>query len=507
MKMILNQANLPTLSHQKVTLPDPAIFSLPEKVLQFGTGVLLRGLPDFFIDKANRQGKFNGRIVVVKSTDTGSSKEFDHQDSLYTLCIKGVENGKTVEENIVSSAISRVLTAGKEWSAILEVAASDDLEIIISNTTEVGIQLIEDSVYAEPPVSFPGKLLALLYHRYKKFNGAKYKGLVIVPTELIVDNATKLEDICIKLAKRNNLSSAFITWIQESNHFCNSLVDCIVPGKPDTSTLQGLQSELGYQDDLLIMSEVYRLWAIQGGETIREKLSFADADSGVIITPDIDLHRELKLRLLNGTHTLSCGLAFLSGFETVKSAMDAPFMENYISDLMRVEIAPAIPYQVTTTQTDDFAFKVLDRFRNPHINHQWISITANYTSKLKMRVVPVLLNYVDKLKAIPNLMALGFAAYIRFMKPAEQKGDDFYGAFGSNKYPINDSKAEHLAALWNQHGADKIVEMVLSDTILWGTNLTTIPNFNKAVNKYFKEIENQTALVNLITKEVTKTEV
>ena len=349
--------------------------------------------------------------------------------------------------------------------------------------------------------------MALLYHRYKKFNGAKDKGLVIVPTELIVDNATKLEDICIKLAKRNNLSSAFITWMQESNHFCNSLVDCIVPGKPDASTLQGLQSELGYQDDLLIMSEVYRLWAIQGGETIKEKLSFADADSGVIITPDIDLHRELKLRLLNGTHTLSCGLAFLSGFETVKSAMDAPFMENYISDLMRVEIAPAIPYQVTTTQTDDFAFKVLDRFRNPHINHQWISITANYSSKLKMRVVPVLLNYVDKLKAIPGLMALGFAAYIRFMKPDEQKGADFYGAFGSKKYLINDSKAEHLAALWNQHGADKIVEMVLSDTILWGTNLSTIPNFNKAVNKYFKEIENQTALVNLITKEVTKTEV
>ena len=154
MKMILNQANLSALSHQKVTLPDAAVFSLPEKVLQFGTGVLLRGLPDFFIDKANRQGKFNGRIVVVKSTDTGSSKEFDHQDSLYTLCIKGVENGKTVEENIISSAISRVLTAGKEWAAILEVAASDDLEIIISNTTEVGIQLIEDSVYAEPQCLF-----------------------------------------------------------------------------------------------------------------------------------------------------------------------------------------------------------------------------------------------------------------------------------------------------------------------------------------------------------------
>lgn len=504
--MILNKANLQELKSNKLTIPNKAIFSLPEKVLQFGTGVLLRGLPDFFIDKANREGKFIGRIVVVKSTDGGATKEFDNQDSLYTLCIKGIENSKTVEEYIISSAISRVLTAGKEWDAILEVAASADLEIIISNTTEVGIQLIEDNVYAQPPISFPCKLLALLYHRYKTFDGAKDKGLVIVPTELIVDNATKLEEICLILAKKNNLSSAFISWMQDSNHFCNSLVDCIVPGKPDASTLQSLQSDLGYQDDLLILSEVYRLWAIQGGETIREKLTFADADNGIVITPDIDLHRELKLRLLNGTHTLSCGLAYLSGFETVKSAMDAPFMEAYVSNLMRNEIAPAIPYQVTRIQTDDFAFKVLDRFRNPHINHQWLSITANYSSKLRMRVVPVLLNYVETIKTIPNLMALGFAAYIRFMKPEEQKGINFYGSFGGKKYHINDSKADHLSALWNKYAEDKIVQMILSDTILWGTDLSTIPNFTKTVNKYFFEIKDQASLVNIISKESTKTE-
>jgi tagaturonate reductase len=505
--MILNQANLPALSHQKVTLPDAAVFSLPEKVLQFGTGVLLRGLPDYFIDKANRQGKFNGRIVVIKSTDSGSTKEFEDQNSLYTLCIKGIEDGNTIEENIVSSAISRVLTAGKEWEAILAVAASEDLEIIISNTTEVGIQLMEDSVYAEPPISFPCKLVTLLYHRYQKFNGAKDKGLVIIPTELIVDNATKLEDICVKLAKRNNLSSAFITWMQECNHFCNSLVDCIVPGKPDAASLQILQADLGYQDDLLIISEVYRLWAIQGGETIREKLSFADADSGVVITPDIDLHRELKLHLLNGTHTLSCGLAFLAGFETVKSAMDAPFMEAYMGNLMRTEIAPAIPYKVTKTQTDDFAFKVLDRFRNPHINHQWLSITSNFSAKLKMRVVPVLMHYVALFQTVPNLMALGFAAYIRFMKPTEQKGNDFYGSFAGKKYIINDTKASHLAALWNKYSTEQVVEMILSDTILWGVDLSKIPNFSKTVNKYFKGIENQASLANLITKEITKIEV
>lgn len=67
----LSKYNLKDIPVGKVSVPGEVIFSLPEKVLQFGTGVLLRGLPDYFIDKANRQGIFNGRIVVVKSTDSG----------------------------------------------------------------------------------------------------------------------------------------------------------------------------------------------------------------------------------------------------------------------------------------------------------------------------------------------------------------------------------------------------------------------------------------------------
>ena len=119
----------------KVIVPDESIFELPEKVLQFGTGVLLRGLPDYFIDKANRQGIFNGRIVVVKSTDSGDASAFEKQDNLYTLCIRGIENGKKVEENIICSAISRVLSAKGEWDSILACAHNPQMQIIISNTT------------------------------------------------------------------------------------------------------------------------------------------------------------------------------------------------------------------------------------------------------------------------------------------------------------------------------------------------------------------------------------
>jgi tagaturonate reductase len=498
--MILNKKNLSLFSSEKFIKPQPSLFELPEKVLQFGTGVLLRGLPDYFIDKANRQGIFNGRIVVVKSTDHGNTDEFDHQDNLYTICIKGIENGKTIEQNIVSSSISRVLTASNQWKEILDFAASDSLELIISNTTEVGIQLVEEDIKSQPPISFPGKLLALLHHRFITFKGAKDKGLVIVPTELIVDNATQLKAILFKLCKANHLSQDFMVWFQESNYFCNSLVDCIVPGKPDRNQSNEIISELGYDDGLLIMSEVYRLWAIEGNEIIKEKLSFAKADKGVVITPDINLHRELKLRLLNGTHTLSCGLAFLSGFEIVKDAMDNEKMAGYIHDLIINEIASAIPYEVSKEQTDAFAANVLDRFRNPHIKHQWLSITTNFTSKLKMRVVPILLQHFKKQDNSPNLIALGFAAYIKFMKPYHHKNHKFYGEINKEEYLINDTKAADLSKYWDH--PEKIVNAVLSDKSLWDTDLSTLPNFAAAVSNYLKLMENGVSINQLMNKEI-----
>ena len=456
--MILNWRNLEAIKAKaNLTVPEVSMFDLPEKVLQFGTGVLLRGLPDYFIDKANRAGVFNGRVVVVKSTDRGTTAEFDNQDGLYTLCVRGIEEGEKVEENIICSAISRVLTAGIHWEQILQVAASTQLEVILSNTTEVGIQLVDDDIYARPPVSFPGKLLAVLLTRYKTFSGDKSKGLVIVPTELVPGNGDKLKAIVVEQAQRHQLDAGFMNWLEESIIFCNSLVDRIVPGKPDASALAALETELGYQDELLSMSEVYRLWAIQGDARVENVLTFARADAGVIITPDIDIYRELKLRLLNGTHSLSCGVAFLAGFETVKNAMDDADMSAYIAALMQEEIAPAIPYPVPAEAAAQFSRQVLDRFRNPHLKHQWISITLSFSAKLKLRIIPVLSRYYEAFGQAPELMALGFAAYLRFMRAEEADQGKYFGRLQGEKYPINDDQAAYFYQVWQQLAPEALV--------------------------------------------------
>jgi tagaturonate reductase len=477
----LSRVELDHISASRVIKPPAGIFSLPEKVLQFGTGVLLRGLPDYFVDKANRQGVFNGRIVVIKSTDTGDAGVFDRQDGLYTLCIRGLENGKRTEEHIISSAISRVLSAKDHWQDILECARNPDMQIIISNTTEVGIQLVEDDIHRVPPVSFPGKLLAFLHERFKTFRGSPGSGMVIVPTELIVGNGKKLASIVKELAGLNHLGEAFALWLRDHCRFCDSLVDRIVPGRPDKATTQQLQQDLGYKDELLCMSEVYRLWAIEGDEQVRTMLSFAQADPGVIIRPDIEIYRELKLRLLNGTHTLSCGLAFLAGFVTVKDAMDDVNFSAFVSDLMLKEIAPSIPYDLQAGEARAFGLQVLDRFRNPDIRHQWISITMQYSSKMKMRDIPILLRHYQLNGQPPERFALGFAAYLLFMRGMKIEEGVVQGECRGQTYPIHDDQAAHFYQLWKDCPADRIVESALKDQSLWGADLTTLNGFGGMV--------------------------
>ena len=451
-----------------LSVPSDAIFSLPEKVLQFGTGVLLRGLPDFFIDKANKQGIFNGRIVVVKSTAQGNTNSFTSQDYLYTQLIRGIDQEKQIDQAVINASWSRVLEATTEWKSILDCAANPMLQIIISNTTEVGIHLVDyDPIHALPPVSFPAKLLAFLLKRFEIFQGSKESGLVILPTELITKN------IVLQLAKQHELDQRFISWLHEANDFCNSLVDRIVPGKLPEAELVETTKRLGYSDELIIMSEVYSLWAIETNRSHTKKiLSFTQADNGVIVTDNILSYRELKLRLLNGAHTFTCGLAVLAGFSTVKEAMQDANFAVFISGLMFEEIVPAVVSEfISEKEAKEFASKVLDRFRNPFIEHQWLSITLQYSSKMKQRNLPLITAHFAKNQKIPSHFAIGFAAYLLFMRSTKMQDGSYIGSIHHKSYLIKDDEAAVLYNYWQTTDISTIASVVLNDVQLWGTQM------------------------------------
>jgi tagaturonate reductase len=479
--MILSKENLKNINAGNVTKPNANVFELPEKVIQFGTGVLLRGLPDYFIDKANKKGIFNGRVLVVKSTP-GIDHNFSKQDNLYTLFVKGIEGGTPIEENIINASISRVLSASNDWAEILKAAHLPEMKVVISNTTEIGIVNSEDKITDFPPLSYPGKLLAFLYERFIAFGGSKESGMVIIPTELISDNAEKLKEIILSLAIENKLNWNFLQWLKTANYFCKTLVDRIVPGKLPAEEQAAAEKQLGYEDELMIMAEPFRLWAIESSNPkVCEALSFAKADSGIFIVPSIDKFKELKLRLLNGTHTLGCALAMLSGFITVKEAMADENFSHYVSDLMHKEIATAlISDDISYEDAIDFANQVTDRFSNPFLEHKWEAIAMNFTSKMQMRNIALIRKLYSQNFGIPDHIALGIAAYILLMNTSKSNGR-FTTNINGQVYPIQDEFSEILFNYWRD--PDTAVDHILADERLWSLDLTRYPGFADAVKK------------------------
>ena len=330
------------------------------------------------------------------------------------------------------------------------------------------------------PSSFPAKLLAFLHVRFTHFAGSAASGMVIVPTELIINNGDVLKGIVLRLAADHSLPASFVSWLTESNHFCNSLVDRIVPGSPDSATSTAILGQLGYDDPLMIISEVYSLWAIQGGAEVKKILGFAAADKGVVIAEDIEIYRELKLRLLNGTHTFMCGMSYLLGFRLVKEVMANSYLSKLIMNLMLSELALAIPYKMDFKVADRFGRAVLDRFRNPFIQHKLIDITVQYTTKMRMRNVPLLLNYYQIFGKAPELFCMGFAAYLQFMHSVKEENGKYFGDSNGELYPIQCDYAGYFHEAWKDFNLTK----VLADKTLWGEDLSALPGFEAAVTKY-----------------------
>lgn len=471
---VLNKAHV--LNHPELGVSERH-FTYPEKILQFGTGVLLRGLVDYLVDKANKRGVYEGRIVVVKSTD-GDTREFSQQDNLYTTNIKGVSQGELVNEMLINASISRVLQSNAHWHEVLGAVRQPALQTIISNTTEVGIQYVEEKIDGVP-ASYPGKLLAVLWERYQYFGGASHTGFVIVPTELVVNNGQLLREIVLKLAKYNGLPQGFLQWIEEHNCFCSSLVDRIVPGKP--KELTALEAKAGYTDQLWIDAEPYLLWAIEGDERVRQILGFYKADTRMLIEKDITPFREQKLRILNGSHTISVPLGYLSGLNTVFECMEDTYMRAFFRTVIIEEILPTI--REICPQAPAFAEDVLDRFANPNIAHKLLSITFQESMKMNARNVRTISRFYEQRKALPASMCLGFAAMLLFLRPEKQENGQYYGIRGNEYYAITDDNIAIFAEYWSGivgKGSDAVTEMVRAisaDMRLWETDLSQIPGF------------------------------
>ena len=489
--MRLNRALLETIRRERgdvVDVPTESLLDLPERAVQFGTGALLRGFIDDFVHCANVKGRFGGRIVAIASTGSARDRALRQQDGLYTLVVEGVERGSPVRECRIISSVSRALSAADEWNDVLALAREPLLEYVFSNTTEVGIVADEDSGAEDaPPRSFPAKLTRFLFERALAFDFDQARGLTVIPCELIEDNGARLRELVVSIARRWELGTTFLEWLENSVPFCNTLVDRIVPGAPRGDDVDRLRGMLGYDDELLTTCEPYRLFAIEGDERLRARLTWA-TDAGIVVTPDIGSYRKRKVHLLNGAHTLLVSAALQMGCETVGEAIAHPSLARYVRGAMLGEISPTLDVE----GAEAFAEAVLDRFRNPHIRHALIDITLQATMKMRVRVVPSIERFSSRSGKVPQSLAFGFAAFVQYM----QGGIQAARRAGGLSIPADD-QGERLRAHWDAFPADahapvgELVSSVCRDSALWGRDLTAIPGFADAVTDHLSCIRSQ----------------
>jgi len=463
---LLNRAlaeSAPFQARADVGVPAPELLELPERAVQFGTGAFLRGFVEPFLDEANRAGHFGGRVVMVGSTGSGRDRVLAEQDGLFTLSVQGVDGGRTIRERRVIGSVSRALSAVDEWDAVLACARDPELRLVFSNTTEVGIVLDEDDrPDLSPPRSFPGKLARFLHERAAAFDFDPARGVVVLPCELIEDNGDRLRAIVLALAERWGMDGRFAAWIQAAVPFPNTLVDRIVPGTPAPAALAEEEEALGYRDGLLTVAEAYRLFVIQGDDGLRGRLPFAQVP-GVTVTADVGPYRERKVRMLNGTHTITAPAALLCGCETVLDAVRHPLAGAFLRRALLEEIVPTLE----APGAEAYARAVLDRFANPYVRHALNDITLQQSMKMRVRVVPSVVRHAARTGRAPESLAFGFAAYLWMVR----------GGWG-----LADDRAERVRGHWAAAGNEgQAARAVCGDEELWGTDLAAVPGFAPAV--------------------------
>ena len=462
----------------------------PEKVLQFGEGNFLRAFVDRYFDMANEITGWNGKVVMVQpiSGAFGFADGINAQDDLYTVLMRGKLDGKTYDEARVVSACSRCLNPYRadDYQAIMDVAVSDDLEIIVSNTTEAGIAY-DPSCKAddEPPASFPAKLVQVLHARW----AAGKAGVIVLACELIDHNGEELLRIMKQYVEDWGWESDFVAWLENDCTVCTTLVDTIVPGRiRDEKEAAEVAERLGYEDPFLTVREPFQMWGIQGDESLKERLPFVKAGlPGVFVTPDVTPYKKRKVRILNGAHTAFVPGSWVAGFDIVRDCMHDEVVKGFMDKMLEDEVIPTLAADLDVEDCKAFASAVANRFDNPFIDHQLLSICLNSTAKWRARDLPTLKDYVADFGKLPSCLATSLATLISFytqeLEGLEADGLHLRRADGTSYVAQDDA---FVLEFYAKHaGADdaELVHDVLTCTEMWGEDLTQIAGLEEFVVK------------------------
>ncbi len=431
----------------------------PVKVLQFGNGNFLRGFADWMIHVANEKAGFNASISVVNSS--AGSSALPHADSAYTVVLKGLREEEFINQHYKVDIVRRAVDPYQDFTSFLDEGINVDLQFIISNVQESeNLFSTKDKSVSEPASTFPGKLTQLLFNR---FNNKFDNSILVLPTEPREENGTRLKLEVLQYCKHWRLPDDFAAWLNKYITFCNTLVDRMISGSSNEQKEMVFAEPLS-NGGLVVEGEWFHQWVIEGPRWIEEMLPLKKAGLNVIYTDNLAPYHFRKLRILNAAQTILVCAGCLAGLETVRDTIEHRVIGRYIKRLIYDDILPVIPGEIQALER--YAEQVIDRLRNPAMDHRLSVLRGDILSEFNSSVLPTLVAQVEKNGAVSPRLGYSLAMLIFLFRPSPSNANG--GEF-----------ADFLTTVWDG-GVDTVAAMteksrkVLSNW--WEGSLRNVPN-------------------------------
>ena len=339
------------------------------------------------------------------------------QDGLYTLAMLG----ETPRLRVIG-ALREVLAARDDSERVLARLADPDVRLVTLTITEKGYclsgseldfahpDIAHDLAYPDTPVGAIGYLVEGLRRR----KALRLSPYTVLSCDNLPDNGGKLRRAVVAFAQR--LDADLACWIAENGAFPRSMVDSITPATDDALRTRVAEA-LHCTDAWPVQREAYTQWVVEdsfcNGRPPLERV-------GVTMSGEIGGYDRAKLRLLNAPHSALAYLGSLMGIETVAQAMVTPVLADFVERLMREAIAPnvAAPRGFDAQQ---YSGAILERFRNPAIQHRLLQIAWDGSQKVPVRLLGTIADALAAGRSIERL-CLPVAGWLRFVRRQANAG-------------------------------------------------------------------------------------
>jgi tagaturonate reductase len=355
-------------------------------ILQFGTSRFLQAHADLFVSEAMDEGTALGPITVVQTS--GDPSRAGRLAALavasgFPVVIRGLADGIPIVREVRVRSVARALTTGTDWDEVTRVFV-EEAQIVLSNTGDRGYMVPEGDRLDPVPQSFPMKLLALLLSRYRSGG----RPLTILPCELITRNGDVLKYLVLQLAGRHAPDIGFLTWLNGSVVWANTLVDRIVsePIEPAGA-----------------IAEPYALWVIEG----QSGLVLPCRHPCIRLVEDLMPYEKLKLHILNLGHTVLAHRWLKDGrpaTECVREILADETIRFELEAIYREEVIPGFASHGLGAEAETYVETTLDRFLNPYLDHRLRDIAQHHAEKIVRRLADFRSWCPDQ--AMPRLVAI-----------------------------------------------------------------------------------------------------